>query len=228
MEISDLIAELVQKFPRHRDELKAWAPDYARSLRSADIRASLAATLARWTKASPPRPADFVRKQAGLVEHDGSGPLVLPLTYKHEDGLWRCTRAGFDLAKGIKRRILDSMLLDAPIAMGPDAAVWLARGRDAEAWLLAQHQVIDGQVRAIMLTEAECEIANRAAASDFTPTPEAKAHCRAYDDAMAKGMPWPPAKTVLSEPVQLVEDPDGVYRAQSPSPPPEAPHEHAG
>src|SRR5689334_20287373 len=180
MDIRDLVAELIAKFPRHGKEIAAWAPEYARALDGADMRTSLVATMQRWQKGYPPKPAEMVRRQAGLVTYDGGGALELPETKTNPDGSRSCTRKGFERARAIKRRIMDDMLRCAPLELTPGVATYLAREHDAEAWLLAQHQVLDGQLRSIDLTEREITLATEAEKRDWQPTPECTAFLREY------------------------------------------------
>lgn len=194
MELRDLIAELTAKFPRYARELAAWAPEYARALQGADMRTSLAATLARWSKSMPPRPSDFTRKQAGPIGSDGSGSIDLPPVQTNADGSRSCTMKGFEKAKAIKHAILEDMLRHSLEELPPDVAVFIARRHDAEAWMLAQHQVIDGELRSISLHPDEIAWVKAAAARDFEPTPQALAHAKVYDNAMAKGLRWPLAE----------------------------------
>jgi hypothetical protein len=62
MRIADAIIELQRRFPRHAEEVAAWADGYARALGHLDatrLAECLNRTLDAWAKSIPPKPADF-------------------------------------------------------------------------------------------------------------------------------------------------------------------------
>lgn len=97
----------------------------------------------------------------------------------------RLTRAGFDRAKAIRRRIVDDALRIAPLPLSANAAMWLARWHrvpysdppvkpgerellltvEDAAWMLAQHQVLDGRMRSIVFSVEDCNDAERLGAT---------------------------------------------------------------
>jgi hypothetical protein len=60
--IAELIAQLIERFPKHADEIRAWAPSYKRALAHwspRDLDAVTQTVLASWSKGYPPKPATF-------------------------------------------------------------------------------------------------------------------------------------------------------------------------
>ena len=88
-------------------------------------------------------------------------------------------------------RMLDEALRTAPVALSANAAMWLTRWHkipytdppiqsgerplwlyvEDAAWMLAQHQILDGRLRTIAFSEQDCAEAERLGASFNDPAP---------------------------------------------------------
>jgi hypothetical protein len=204
MNVPEMLSALIRRFPQHASQIDAWEPEYRAVFGKSspgDLRAMLDRCLAQWTKIHPPRPAELrehlPRRQDSRTREDGLAYLV-----KDSEGsdCWRCTREGFARAREIKHQIIAAMLREVRLPLAPVAATWLAANHADEAWMLAQHQVLDHQVRSITLTAEEFAQAQTLATLGFEPQPEAKARARAHDHAMARGLPWPqPSEQEIAE-----------------------------
>lgn len=133
--------------------------------------------------------------------------LAKALVQPEVGGGIRLTRAGFERAGAIKRRIVDDALRTAPMPLSANAAMWLARWHrvpysdppvkpgerdlwltvEDAAWMLAQHQVLDGRVRSIAFSVKDCENAERLGAT-FDEPPRRAAMVRATTRPLSEGM----------------------------------------
>ena len=149
----DVVRKLCRMFPKHTGEISEWADGYARTVghlppnRLAEV---FAAVMDRWTRASPPKPADFAAAapspgsvQAGSADH---GAFVAH---------GRIARAGFVEAKRIAARMIEDALRMCPEPLEAQEAWRLAFGLRDRAWLAAQQSVLGEAAETIEVTSAD-------------------------------------------------------------------------
>jgi hypothetical protein len=186
--VSDLIAALIVRFPRHEAEIKAWSEDYRRrfmTLKPAELRATLDHVLAYWTRSTPPKPAEIAVKRDDEPTH---GRTMLTLTA--EDLFHRPMGNGTTIPD-----LPDDLFREWQYQNGPlflaRLEVWKRRGASPE---LAQRLRDARTIEAIEALDCEdrnlrTDAAIRADAGRDAPViaTDAQTHLRAYDRWVAAG-----------------------------------------
>lgn len=177
--IGTLMAQLIDRFPRHADELRVWSGSYKRALAHwspTDLDDVCQAVLSKWQRNTPPRPGDFASQRPARNapgRDDATGEQRL--SYLDADGKFRCTSAGLKEARRVAYRIVEDALRGVREPLAPFDAYWLTyhypvayadplAGSEAPpvtvpmkdaAFALAQLQVIDGAPRSIAIDDGK-------------------------------------------------------------------------